>query len=77
MIVPRQTGRIAVYKWGTSAYLVLVGVGGHGVSHSLASGLLAVGLHARPGRVHGALDLVTSLLQSRLLGVGLRRMSSE
>jgi len=41
------------------------------ISSPLAGTLLAVGLHHSGSRIHGAFDVVASLLGNALLGVGL------
>jgi hypothetical protein len=56
-----------------STNLILVRVGGHGVTHALGSGLVRLGLRAGSHRVQVALHLVTEVLGGGLLRVGLWR----
>lgn len=55
-------------------YISVVGVAADSISSTLASGLLALGLHGRSCRVHCALDMVAGLLKGTLLGIGLKRI---
>lgn len=53
--------------------VVVVLVGGEGVTHLLGGGLLGLGLHGGGSRVGLALDGVAGLFEETLLGVGLKK----